>query len=223
MISIQHVHKSFGKLPALNDVCLEIAPGERVAFVGSNGSGKTTLLRALLGLLRVQGRITIDGLDVAVHPQRALRHVAYVPQIAPPIDAPVGEVIVALAALRGIEPAAIEQRAERLGLSLAPIRPLRFRDLSGGMKQKLLAAAALAACTPVLVCDEPTANLDAAARQAFLAQLDERPGGSIVLLCSHRAEEVHKLVSRVVEMHEGRVLRDGAARTAALLESERVS
>jgi ABC-type multidrug transport system ATPase subunit len=76
------------------------------------------------------------------------------------------------------------------------------------MKQKLLAAMALATEAPVLVCDEPTANLDGEARAAFFDALAERPSGSIVVLCSHRIEEVQKLVCRVVEMGDGRVVRD---------------
>lgn len=208
MITISHVKKRFDAVVALDDVSLSIAPGERVAFVGANGSGKTTLLRALLGLVRVEGKITISGVDVAKDPEVALRGVAYIPQIAPPIEASVAEVVRAHSALRGKKEEATYERAGRLGLDLGASRAKRFRDLSGGMKQKLLAAMALAAESEVLVCDEPTANLDGEARVAFFAELSARPPSSVVVLCSHRVEEVQKLVGRVVELGEGRVVRD---------------
>src|SRR5690606_7258562 len=127
----------------------------------------------------------------------ALRSVAYIPQIAPPIDAPVGEVVRAHAALRGIAEDATHERARRLGLELPSCAQKRFRELSGGMKQKLLAAMALAAEAPILICDEPTANLDGEARASFFEQLAERPSSGVVVLCSHRIEEVRLLVGRV--------------------------
>ena len=208
MIEIEHVAKNFGSVVALHDVSLQIAAGERVAFVGSNGSGKTTLLRALLGLHRVSGRVKVMGIDVAQSPELALQHLAYIPQISPPLEAPVREVVVAYAALRGVAVASMHEHAERMGLSLPAIANARFRDLSGGMKQKLLAAFALATHAEVLVCDEPTANLDAGARAAFFAQLEQRPAHHTVILCSHREEEVQRFVQRVVELQDGRVVRD---------------
>jgi ABC-type multidrug transport system ATPase subunit len=93
----------------------------------------------------------------------------------------------------------------------ASSRAKRFRDLSGGMKQKLLAAMALATEAPILVCDEPTANLDGEARVSFFEQLAERPKGAVLVLCSHRVEEVRALVDRVIELRDGRVVRDGPA------------
>ncbi len=216
MIDILHVSKSFGPVAALHDVSLHVGRGERVAFVGANGSGKTTLLRAMLGLLRIDGRVTLSGVEIAKDPVLALRSVAYIPQIAPPIDASVREVVRTCAALRRGHAGATHVRAARLGLDLDAVGSKRFRDLSGGMRQKLLAAIALAAEAPILVCDEPTANLDAAARAAFFAEVDSRPEGSVLVLCSHRVEEVSQLVDRVVELSDGRVVRDGApAATAA--------
>ncbi len=210
MITVLDVRKKFGPVAALDGVSLTIDKGERVAFVGANGSGKTTLLRALLGLVRVEGKITVLGADVAREPEVALRSVAYIPQIAPPLDAPVSEVVRAHAALRGSSDDAIYARTRRLGLDPDACRKKRFRELSGGMKQKLLAAMALAAEAPILVCDEPTANLDGDARSSFFEQLGERPSSGVVVLCSHRIEEVRMLVGRVVEMRDGRVARDAS-------------
>jgi ABC-2 type transport system ATP-binding protein len=214
MIAVEHVCKRFSRVQALTDVSLTIERGARVALVGSNGSGKTTLLRAMLGLLRVEGRVLIDGVDVATSPERALVNVAYVPQIAPPLDAPAAELVRASASIRGIAVADVVARARVLGLDLEAIATTRLRDLSGGMKQKLLAAMALATKAPILVCDEPTANLDGAAREAFFAEVDARPEGSITILCSHREEEVQRLVDRVVELRDGRIVNDAAFETS---------
>ncbi|MFT3768230.1 MAG: ABC transporter ATP-binding protein [Minicystis sp.] len=201
---------------------LTIQPGERVALVGTNGSGKTTLLRAMLGLVRFEGRVVLGGADVAREPEIALRSAAYIPQIAPPLDAPVVEVVRAQAALRGRPVDAVVRRARALGLDLDACAKKRFRDLSGGMKQKLLAAMALAAEAPILACDEPTANLDGDAREAFFAALDARPRSSITVLCSHRVEEVERLVDRVIELAEGRIVRDApCAVTFASRERDR--
>jgi len=223
MIRISNVRKRFGAVQALDGVTLAVEPGERVALVGTNGSGKTTLLRALVGLLRVEGLITIDGVDMARQPEVALRSLAYVPQVAPPLDAPVTELVRAYCQLRGRSTALVEQRAARFGLDLRALGKTRVRDLSGGMKQKLLAALALAAEAPVLVCDEPTANLDSNARAVFFDEVNARPSSSILMLCSHRVDEVRHMVDRVVEFKDGRVISDAPiSRVLAALQAFRV-
>ena len=223
MISIQNVSKRFGAVQALDAVSLELPPGSQVALVGTNGSGKTTLLRAMCGLLRVEGRITIFGSDVAQEPEVALRSLASMPQIEPPLDAPVEALVRAFCVLRNRNPAAVAARAAKLGLDLEVIARTRVRDLSGGMKQKLLAALALTAEAPVLVCDEPTANLDPAARRVFFDEVLARPSNSILVLCSHRVDEVQHLVERVIQLDEGRVVADASlSQTLAKLRGFRV-
>jgi ABC-2 type transport system ATP-binding protein len=210
MIRVNGVSKKFGRVQALDRVSLRIEAGERVAIVGTNGSGKTTLLRSLVGLIAVEGNVEIAGVDVARAPERALGKVAYAPQIAPPIEAPVDEIVRLQGELRGLSRSGVAARAERLGLDLTAVARTRFRDLSGGMKQKLLAALALAAEAPILICDEPTANLDAHARAAFFAQIEERPRDSVLVLCSHRVDEVRHMVDRVIELRDGRIARDAS-------------
>ncbi|HEX6241326.1 MAG TPA: ABC transporter ATP-binding protein [Polyangiales bacterium] len=210
MIEVQHVSKRFGRVAALTDVSLHIAAGERVALVGTNGSGKTTLLRAMCGLLRTEGRITLGGIDVARDTARALRDLAYMPQLPPPLEAPVAELVRAYCCLRGTEPTEVARLSSELGLSLPAMARTRVRDLSGGMKQKLLAALTLSSRARVLVCDEPTASLDSAARARFFELVKARPADSVLVLCSHRADEVEQLVGRVVELADGRVVHDAA-------------
>jgi len=223
-VEIAGVGKRYGAVAALSGVSLSIAAGERVAFVGTNGSGKTTLLRAMMGLVAVDGRVAIDGHDVHRRPDLALRDVAYIPQVAPPLDAPVGEVARATVALRGGSLAQVAEFAEKFGIDFARAAAVRLRDLSGGTKQKILAALAFAADAPILVCDEPTANLDLTARQTFFSLAAARPADAILVLCSHRTDEVRQLVGRVVELADGRVASDArldralAARDTATIE-----
>jgi len=116
--------------------------------------------------------------------------------------------------------------AARLGLDLEERRLVRkpFRTLSGGTKQKVLLALALATGAALYVFDEPTASLDAAARTAFLATFAELAPSATLLLCSHRLEEIRHLVTDVVLLGEGRVAWSGpvdrflATRGAAVLE-----
>lgn len=223
MIEAQHVSKRYGGVVALDDVCLTFNAGERIALVGSNGSGKTTLLRAILGLIRVDGKVIVRGYDVAQAPQLALRELAYIPQIAPPIDVPVRDVLTAYARLRGMDPSRVVESAAAFHLPMKAIGRTRFKDLSGGMKQKLLAAMALSTSPRILVCDEPTANLDAEARSTFFSILDALPTESIVILCSHRVDEVHDFVTRVVALKDGRVGRGGEDGPLATLGSDAVS
>lgn len=213
MIEITDVTKSYGSKPALRGVSLRIAPGERVALVGPNGSGKTTLMRSALGLLAAEGRVRVGGHDPWSEHKAAMVNVAYVPQRAPALGAPIGELMAAWAALRERPIEALRIEAEAFGLPVGDLLALPFSSLSGGMQQKLLAAMALASTARILLFDEPTANLDPAARAVFLSRLDERNPAPTVLLSSHRLDELQALVDRVVVLSEGRVIFDDGVET----------
>jgi len=121
---------------------------------------------------------------------------------------PVGQLIGFSAALSDADPGKIDAIAARLGLPVEPIRARPFNRLSGGMKQKLLIAIALGRDARLLIMDEPTANLDPAARKIFFDLLAERQHDTTMLISSHRIDEVAPLVNRVVEMDMGKIVLD---------------
>ncbi|MEN8161191.1 MAG: ABC transporter ATP-binding protein [Myxococcota bacterium] len=211
-IEIRNLSKRFGRVEALRGVSLEIPTGRRVAIVGPNGSGKSTLNRALLGLLAYDGEVRIGGFEAFRERRSLAARTAYVPQLAPALAAPVGDWVRLVAELRGLDPAQIEKTARGVGLDLTTLRERPFRALSGGMRQKLLIALALAAPASLVVLDEPTGSLDAQSRERVLALVDALPRDTTVLLCSHRLSEIRALVDEVLVLAEGRVSSHGPVR-----------
>ncbi len=208
-IELRDLRKDYDGRAVLRGISLTVQPGERVALVGPNGSGKTTLLRAVLGFVRAEGWVRVDDHDPWRDHAAAMRSVAYVPQRAPALPAPVGELVTAWAQLRGAPRTALESAARSFGLDVHALGGVRFSALSGGMQQKLLAAMALASAAPILCFDEPTANLDPEARAVFLDALMARAPRPTILLSSHRMEELRDLVDRVVVLADGEVRFDG--------------
>lgn len=215
MINIQDLKKRFGKTTVLNGVDLTLGAGDKVALIGSNGAGKTTLIRCILGEYAFSGSLSVTGLDPRKNRVKVLRRVGFVPQLPPPLKMRVGELVKLTARLGGVEPSAIEGVADALGLSVAEHRQQVFAKLSGGMKQKLLIAIALGKAPDVLIMDEPAANLDPEARKAFFHLLSLCNRDTLMLLSSHRIDEISGLVTRMVEMDRGRVVLDEAFAHAA--------
>ena len=204
-VELVQVGKRFGALRALAGVDLALPSGSRTALLGPNGSGKSTLTRALLGLIRYEGEVHFDGVRRDGEDLAIARRIAYLPQVAPRLAATVGDLVRAISRLRGIEPAAIGSLAARLGLDSAAIRRRPLRELSGGMRQKLLAATTLASGAELLVLDEPTASMDPRSRRVFFELVDELDRSTSVLLCSHRLDEIRSLVDSVAVLDEGKL------------------
>jgi ABC-type multidrug transport system ATPase subunit len=201
---------------ALDGVSFELAPRSRVALVGPNGSGKSTLNRILMGLVTCQGRVRLDGRCPFRERVALAREMAYVPQIAPQLAAPVDEVVGAIARVRELSRATVARVAGELGLDLAAIARSPFRSLSGGTRQKLLIALALSSGASLLILDEPTGSLDARSRERFFALFDALAADVTLVLCSHRLDEIRLLVDHVLRLEDGRIAFDGPA--AGLLD-----
>jgi ABC-type multidrug transport system ATPase subunit len=205
-VELRHLGKRFGRVQALRDVSIELPAGSRTALIGPNGSGKSTLVRVLMGALGSDGEVRCDGALVHADERAHLAHrIAYVPQIAPRFAAPVRDVVRAITAVRGRGTADVEAVAGTLGVDLAELAGRPFRALSGGQRQKVLAALALASGAELLVLDEPTASMDPKSRAAFFAAVERLPAGTTVVLCSHRLDEIRRLVDRVVVLQDGEV------------------
>jgi peptide/nickel transport system ATP-binding protein len=211
---------------AVQQVDLRVARGECVGIVGESGGGKSTLARALLGLERpADGRVKVLGRALNVDDRvlmRALRRrLQLVPQDA-------GASLTPERSIRWLLAEALEVHAHARGaaafkrvdgllaeVGLDPSLGERYpAELSSGQRQRVAIARALAAQPDLLVCDEPVANLDAAARESLLAMLDalRHDRGLAMVLISHDLGVVRRLATHVVVMYLGRIVEQGLAR-----------
>lgn len=211
-VEFEQVTKRFGRLAALDDVSFALESGSRTALIGPNGAGKSTLTRVLMGMLRCEGNVRFDGRSSQASRSEVAQQLVYVPQIAPRLGAPVKDLVREIARLRELRPDAIAEEASGFGLDLGAIGSRAFRQLSGGMKQKLLLAMALACDAQLLILDEPTASLDPKSRAHLFGRLRARVDSPTLLLCSHRLEEIQQLVDSVLVLQDGRVHFHGPAR-----------
>lgn len=204
MIAFEHVTKRFGRATVVDDLSFEVPAQGAVALWGVNGAGKTSAIKCLLGLLRHEGRILVDGLDAATAGRAARRRIGYVPQELAFYD-DLGTLDTALfyGRLKAVPPSRAHAVLAQVGLADHAAKPVGA--LSGGMKQRLALGLALLAEPPALVLDEPTSNLDAAARAQFLEVLVAvKAAGKTVLFTSHRLEEIEALADDVLVMADGR-------------------
>jgi ABC-type multidrug transport system ATPase subunit len=220
-IELHDVCKDFDGTPVLDRVSLTVPSGDRVGLVGPNGSGKSTLVRAVMGMVRCDGRLRLDDCDPFTHRAQLASRMAYVPQAAPQLGATVAEVVQTVAELRNVRPRAIGAVAAELDLDVDAIGRRPVRALSGGMKQKLLIALALASPVSLLIMDEPTASLDAPTRDVFFQLLDRHAADATLLFSSHRPDDVGRVVDRVVVLEAGHLVDSGLVAPAVSTPHDR--
>lgn len=208
MIEFDKVGKQFRKQQVLASISLQMPVGERIALVGSNGAGKTTLIRCLLGEYQHEGKVLVDGVAPRQARQAVLSRFGFVPQLPPPLRMPVGQLIRYTAELCRADVEQIHHIAALLGFDCHQFYKQPFVRLSGGQKQKLLIALALGRDSDILILDEPAANLDPEARKVLFDLLSARQNHSVMMISSHRLDEVAPLVNRVIELDQGRVVLD---------------
>lgn len=205
------------KRPAIQQVSLSIAPGEKVAVVGKIGSGKTTLLRLIAGLYdAVEGEVHLDGTDVThMHPDDLRRHVGVVGQSPMLFSGTLRENLLMGnpdASDEGIRRAAavagVDEVAAGLPDGYETVLAERGQQLSGGQRQAVTIARALMGNPAILVMDEPSSAMDNMHELQLLERLRERLRGVTLILITHRGALL-ELVDRVVVFEKGRVVMDG--------------
>jgi ABC-2 type transport system ATP-binding protein len=207
-----------GPVRALDGVSFSIDEGEFFGLLGPNGAGKTTLISVLAGLTRAtQGRVTVMGHDVVSDYAAARKALGIVPQelVFDPFFT-VRECLRIQSGYFGIHGNGAWIDELLVGLGLADKAKANMRQLSGGMKRRVLVAQALVHKPPVIVLDEPTAGVDVELRQTlwqFIARLNKQ--GHTVLLTTHYLEEAEALCGRIAMLKQGRVV--ALDRTANLL------
>ena len=211
IISIRHVWKYFGQLPALQDVSLDIAPGERVVIIGPSGSGKSTLLRSINRLEVIdKGTILVEGSDINA-PENDINKIrqdlgmVFQSFNLFPHKTVLQNLTMAPMKLRHISKHEAEERAlqllKKVGLSeKVNVYPSM---LSGGQQQRVAIARALAMQPNIMLFDEPTSALDPELTGEVLKVIKGLKGDSTMIIVTHEMDFARKVADRVVFMADG--------------------
>ena len=226
VVSVENVSFSYGKLQVLKDVTMNAKEGEIVCLLGPNGAGKSTLLKCILGALKPQkGRIIINGDDISnLNPIELAKLIGYVPQvIEQTFPLTVFEAILTgRLPYLSWTPRQSDLEAVRSAMRLLGIEKLAWKnlsELSGGQRQKVLLAMALAKEPSILLLDEPTSNLDLNSQLEVMDVIrDVVEDGKMAIVALHDLNLALRYADRVVVMKDGRVIANG--KPAEVLEED---
>lgn len=213
-LQVEHVHRSFDSVVAVDDMTFDCPPGAVTALVGPNGSGKTTLMLMIATLLAPdRGTIRVDGFDPVTHPYDVRRRIGWMPDGFGTWDAlTVREVLHTIGAAYRMPKTEVAARADEVleQCFLTDLADRRARVLSRGQKQRLGLARALLHDPTVLVLDEPASGLDPRSRIDLRDLLRRLAGeGRTVLVSSHILSELEEIADRVVIVAGGRTVSSG--------------
>jgi len=215
-LSISHLRKIYRSgTVAVDDLSLDIAEGQFFGFLGPNGAGKSTTIHCVTGIAEpTSGKIEIFGIDAVKDYREARRLVGLCPQEfnVDPFATPL-QIVDWMGGYFGMNAAARKKRVNELieRFELGPHAKKQFRQLSGGLKRRVVLARALVNDPKLLILDEPTAGVDVELRRVlwqYLAEINR--DGKTILLTSHYLEEVEKLCREVAIVNNGRIVRQGS-------------
>ncbi|MET0463804.1 MAG: ABC transporter ATP-binding protein [Chitinophagaceae bacterium] len=215
IISIRNLSKSYGTKTVLQDINVEIYPGQVIGYIGPNGAGKSTTVKILCGLLTdYQGTVTVNGLDVKTQTLDVKRQIGYIPELAELYDVLTpNEYLQFTATLYNLDR---EVATERIGKIMAAFGlesnvHQRMDTFSKGMRQKVLIASGLLHNPGIIILDEPLSGLDANS-VIIMKELISRlaKDGKTIFYCSHMMDVVEKVSDRIVLINGGRIIADGS-------------
>lgn len=206
MITVEHLTKQFGKFTAVNDVSFDVKQGEVFAFLGPNGSGKTTTLKSIVGLnIPTSGSIRVNGFDIRTNAKEAKQSVSYLPQrVIFPETLTAREVVRFYSSLRNISRSVADESLAKAGFNGFSDKPVQ--EFSGGMIQRLGMTVIGIPNSPILLLDEPTANLDPQGVKQFRDFiLEQKTQGKTIIFSTHLLAEAEQLADRVAIFVSGRL------------------
>jgi len=217
VLRVEGLTKRYGSATVLSDVGFSLAPGTITAILGPNGAGKTTTLKCILGVTDFEGKVEVDGYSSRRQGKKARSRIGYLPQTPAFNEGDTcRQALEFLAELRGSDVSRVEPLLKRVDLEEQT--DLAVGHLSGGMKQRLALAAALLSDPPLLLLDEPTANLDATSREQLndlVAQL--RSEGRTIVISTHFVDNLGDLADNVLVLRGGRLVYKGTVEDLASL------
>ncbi len=214
MLTVSNVTKRYGPKLALDRVSFDVPPGQIVGLLGTNGAGKTTTMNIITGYISAtSGDVSVDGHDILTEPLEAKRCIGYLPE-QPPLypDLTVEESLdfyVKLRKVRGDRAAHVDAICERVRID--SVRRRLTKNLSKGFRQRVGLALALIGDPPLLILDEPMVGLDPVEIVEIRNLIRDLAGTRTVILSSHNLQEVQAVCSRILVIHEGRLIADDSA------------
>lgn len=207
-VEIKNLTKTFGTQTALDQINLNIANGEIIGLLGPNGAGKSTLMKSLTGVLNIEaGEIWLDGKNIAEHEVWAKHKTGFLPENNPLYqDMYVREFLNFAAGIHGISQNRVDSVIEAVGIT--PERTKKISQLSKGYKQRVGLAAAILHEPNLLILDEPTNGLDPNQILEIRNLIREIGKEKTVILSTHIMQEVEALCSRVILIHQGKIVQD---------------
>lgn len=215
MLSLRSVTKRYGDLVALDDVSLDIAPGEFFGLLGPNGAGKSTAMSLIAGLRAPDaGTLTLNGQPLTATHASTRRALGLVPQhLALYTELSAEENLRIFGELYGLHGADLRTRIDEAltAVQLADRRRELVKHYSGGMQRRLNLVAALLHRPKLLLCDEPTVGVDPQSRLAIFEYLEKlNRAGLTIIYSTHYMEEATRLCSRIGVIDHGRILALGS-------------
>jgi ABC-2 type transport system ATP-binding protein len=213
-VHLANLVKRFGDFVAVDNVSLDVAPGEIFGFLGPNGAGKSTTIRILCGLLApTSGAASVGGFDVASQPEDVRQNIGYMSQkFSLYNDLTVEENIEFFGGVYGVSGLKLPERRDYV-LKMAGIedrRASKTADLPGGLKQRLALGCAILHEPPILFLDEPTSGVDPVARRSFWDLIYElSAAGHTIFVTTHYMDEA-EYCHRIALMYAGRVIALGS-------------
>lgn len=216
MIELFDVTKAYGEQIAVRNVSLRVDKGEVVGFLGPNGAGKSTLLKMLATWhAPTSGRVQVAGFDTQTHALQVRQHIGYLAEHNALWDTMrVAAFLDFVGQMHGLGKAHLAERRQWVvdRCELTAVLTKRISECSKGFRQRIGVAAALIHDPDVLILDEPTHGLDPLQVVAFRDFIREIARGKAVLFSSHILSEVAAISDRILVMHHGELVLDGATR-----------